>query len=191
MEITPLAIAGAYSIANTPHRDDRGEFVEWFRADLLQASTGLNFHTLQANLSVSEKGTVRGIHYADVPPGQAKYVMCVAGAIRDFVIDIRVGSPTFGQWASVDLDATSRNAVVLDVGLGHAFVALEPHTVVTYLVTDVYKPHAEHAINPLDSDVALGFPLADSALLLSPKDQAAPSLAQAMQDGKLPVWQGS
>ncbi len=191
MEITPLAIAGAYSIANTPHRDDRGEFVEWFRADLLQASTGLNFHTLQANLSVSEKGTVRGIHYADVPPGQAKYVMCVAGAIRDFVIDIRVGSPTFGQWASVDLDATSRNAVVLDVGLGHAFVALEPHTVVTYLVTDVYKPHAEHAINPLDSDVALGFPLADSALLLSPKDQAAPSLAQAVQGGKLPVWQGS
>jgi dTDP-4-dehydrorhamnose 3,5-epimerase len=191
VEITPLAIAGAYSIANTPHRDDRGEFVEWFRADLLQASTGLNFHTLQANLSVSEKGTVRGIHYADVPPGQAKYVMCVAGAIRDFVIDIRVGSPTFGQWASVDLDATSRNAVVLDVGLGHAFVALEPHTVVTYLVTDVYKPHAEHAINPLDSDVALGFPLADSALLLSPKDQAAPSLAQAVQEGRLPVWQGS
>ena len=191
MEITPLAIAGAYSIANTPHRDDRGEFVEWFRADLLQASTGLNFHTLQANLSVSEKGTVRGIHYADVPPGQAKYVMCVAGAIRDFVIDIRVGSPTFGTWASVDLDATSRNAVVLDVGLGHAFVALEPHTVVTYLVTDVYKPHAEHAINPLDSDVALEFPLPAAELLLSPKDQAALSLAQAMQDGKLPVWQGS
>jgi dTDP-4-dehydrorhamnose 3,5-epimerase len=191
VEITPLAIAGAYSIANTPHRDDRGEFVEWFRADLLQASTGLNFHTLQANLSVSEKGTVRGIHYADVPPGQAKYVMCVAGAIRDFVIDIRVGSPTFGTWASVDLDATSRNAVVLDVGLGHAFVALEPHTVVTYLVTDVYKPHAEHAINPLDSDVALEFPLPAAELLLSPKDQAALSLAQAMQDGKLPVWQGS
>jgi dTDP-4-dehydrorhamnose 3,5-epimerase len=191
VEITPLAIAGAYSIANTPHRDDRGEFVEWFRADLLQASTGLNFHTLQANLSVSEKGTVRGIHYADVPPGQAKYVMCVAGAIRDFVIDIRIGSPTFGQWAHFDLDATSRNAVVLDVGLGHAFVALEPHTVVTYLVTDVYKPHAEHAINPLDSDVALEFPLPAAELLLSPKDQAAPSLAQAMQDGKLPVWQGS
>ena len=191
MEITPLAIAGAYSIANTLHRDDRGEFVEWFRADRLQDETGLAFQTVQANLSVSEKGTVRGIHYADVPPGQAKYVMCVAGAIRDFVIDIRVGSPTFGTWASVDLDATSRNAVVLDVGLGHAFVALEPNTVVTYLVTDVYKPLAEHAINPLDSDVALEFPLTDSALLLSPKDQAAPTLAQALQEGRLPVWQGS
>ena len=191
MEITPLAVFGAYAIENTPHRDDRGEFVEWFRADYLQEATGLNFQTVQANLSVSEKGTVRGIHYADVPPGQAKYVMCVAGAIRDFVIDIRVGSPTFGRWASVDLDATSRNAVVLDVGLGHAFVALEPNTVVTYLVTDVYKPHAEHAINPLDSDVALEFPLADSALLLSPKDQAAPTLAQASREGRLPVWQGS
>ena len=191
MQITPLSIPGAYSIVNTPHRDDRGEFVEWFRADRLQAATGLSFQTVQANLSVSEKGTVRGIHYADVPPGQAKYVMCVAGAIRDFVIDIRVGSPTFGTWAAVDLDATSRNAVVLDVGLGHAFVALEPHTVVTYLVTDVYKPHAEHAINPLDREVALDFPLADSALLLSPKDEAAPSLAQAMQAGRLPVWQGS
>jgi dTDP-4-dehydrorhamnose 3,5-epimerase len=191
VEITPLAISGAYSIANTPHRDDRGEFVEWFRADYLKEATGLSFQTVQANLSVSEKGTVRGIHYADVPPGQAKYVMCVAGAVRDFVIDIRAGSPTFGTWASVDLDATSRNAVVLDVGLGHAFVALEPNTVVTYLVTDVYKPHAEHAINPLDSDVALDFPLPDSALLLSPKDEAAPSLAQAMQDGRLPVWQGS
>ncbi len=191
MEITPLAIPGAYSVANTPHCDDRGEFVEWFRADHLKEATGLSFQTVQANLSVSEKGTVRGIHYADVPPGQAKYVMCVTGAIRDFVIDIRVGSPTFGTWASVDLDARSRNAVVLDVGLGHAFVALEPNTVVTYLVTDVYKPHAEHAINPLDSDVALDFPLPDSALLLSPKDEAAPSLAQAMQDGRLPVWQGS
>jgi dTDP-4-dehydrorhamnose 3,5-epimerase len=107
------------------------------------------------------------------------------------VIDIRVGSPTFGQWAHFDLDATSRNAVVLDVGLGHAFVALEPNTVVTYLVTDVYKPHAEHAINPLDSDVALEFPLPAAELLLSPKDQAAPSLAQAVQEGRLPVWQGS
>jgi dTDP-4-dehydrorhamnose 3,5-epimerase len=191
VEITPLAIDGAYVVNNTLHRDDRGEFVEWFRADRLQAATGLSFQTVQANLSVSEKGTLRGIHYADVPPGQAKYVMCVAGAIRDFVVDIRVGSPTFGQWAFADLDAHSRNALVVDVGLGHAFVALEPDTVVTYLVTDVFKPHAEHAINPLDADVALDFPLPDSLLLLSAKDQAAPTLAEALQEGRLPVWQGS
>jgi dTDP-4-dehydrorhamnose 3,5-epimerase len=190
VEIKQLAIPGSYLIENTVHRDDRGEFVEWFRADQLEVATGFRFSTQQANLSVSEKGTLRGIHYADVPPGQAKYVMCVLGAIRDFVVDIRVGSPTFGQHVAVDLDARSRNAVVIDVGLGHAFVALEPGTVVSYLVTDVYRPAAEHAINPLDSDVALDLPIEGSALLLSPKDQAAPSLRQAQEEGRLPVWQG-
>jgi dTDP-4-dehydrorhamnose 3,5-epimerase len=190
VEITSLGIAGAYRVDNTVHGDDRGEFVEWFRADRLEAEVGLRFHTLQANLSVSERGTLRGVHYADVPPGQAKYVMCVAGAIRDFVVDVRVGSPTYGQSVFVDLDAHSRGAVVIDVGLGHAFVALEPGTVVTYLVTDVYKPHAEHAVNPLDAQLALDFPLPRESLLLSPKDQAAPTLSLAKDEGRLPLWQG-
>lgn len=190
MEITPLGVPGAYRVDNTLHSDARGEFVEWFRADRLKAATGLVFSTAQANLSVSEKGSLRGLHYADVPPGQAKYVMCVAGAIRDFVVDIRVGSPTLGRSVFVDLDARTRGAVVLDVGLGHAFVALEPGTVVTYLVTDVYKPHAEHAINPLDPELGLEFPLPASGLLLSAKDEAAPSLSQAREEGRLPLWQG-
>lgn len=190
MEITPLGIAGAYRVDNTLHSDDRGEFVEWFRADRLEVATGLRFQTAQANLSVSEKGSLRGLHYADVPPGQAKYVMCVLGAIRDFVVDIRVGSPTFGQSVWVDLDARTRGAVVVDVGLGHAFVAMEPGTVVAYLVTDVYKPHAEHAVNPLDPELGLEFPLPVGTLLLSAKDQAAPSLSQAIEEGRLPLWQG-
>lgn len=190
MEITPLGIAGAYRVDNTLHSDDRGEFVEWFRADRLEVATGLRFQTAQANLSVSEKGSLRGLHYADVPPGQAKYVMCVVGAIRDFVVDIRVGSPTFGQSVWVDLDARTRGAMVLDVGLGHAFVAMEPGTVVAYLVTDVYKPHAEHAVNPLDPELGLEFPLPVGTLLLSAKDQAAPSLSQAIEEGRLPLWQG-
>jgi dTDP-4-dehydrorhamnose 3,5-epimerase len=190
VEIKPLAISGAYYIENTVHRDDRGEFVEWFRFDHLHAATGLSFDTRQGNLSESEKGALRGIHYADVPPGQAKYVMCVVGAIRDFVIDIRVGSPTFGTSVAVDLDARQRNAVALDVGLGHAFVALEPGTVVSYLVSDVYRPESEHAIHPLDDDVALDLGFPHSSLLLSPKDQAAPSLKQAREEGRLPMWQG-
>ena len=190
MEITPLGIAGAFRVENTLHKDDRGEFVEWFRADRLETATGLRFHTAQANLSVSEKGTLRGVHFADVPPGQAKYVMCVAGAVRDFIVDLRVGSPTFGHSVAVDLDATTRGAVVLDVGLGHAFVATEPGTVVSYLVTDVYKPQAEHAVNPLDKDLNLDFPLPIASLLLSAKDQGAPSLSQALEEGRLPLWQG-
>jgi len=190
VDIQPLAIDGAFLITPAIHKDGRGEFVEWFRADLLKQATGMDFTVAQANFSISAKGTVRGIHYADVPPGQAKYVMCAAGSLRDYVVDIRVGSPTFGQWDAVDITARERNAVVRDVGLGHAFVALEENTMVTYLVTDHYKPHAEHAIAPLDIDIALEFPLPPASLLLSQKDSMAPSFAIAQKQGMLPKWQG-
>ena len=188
MEITPLSIAGAFAITNTVHGDERGEFVEWFRADRIKTETGLDFFTMQANLSVSEKGTLRGVHFADVPPGQAKYVMCATGAIQDYVVDIRVGSPTFGAWEAVTISAKDRNAILLDVGLGHAFVALEEGTTVTYLVTDHYKPESEHAINPYDSQLGLEFPFAGGELLVSAKDQEAPSLRDALSGGMLPKW---
>ena len=190
MEITPLSIAGAFAITNTVHGDERGEFVEWFRADHLKNATGVDFSTIQANLSVSQKGTLRGIHFADVPPGQAKYVMCPTGAIQDYVVDIRVGSPTFGTWEAVTITAQDRNAILLDVGLGHAFVALEEGTTVTYLVTDHYKPEAEHAISPQDPDLGLEFPFSGQELLVSAKDREALSLQDALSSGMLPTWEG-
>jgi len=188
VDISPLSISGAFSVSTRVHRDERGEFVEWFRADFIEEQTGLRFFTAQANLSVSQKGTLRGIHFADVPPGQAKYVMCATGSIQDYVIDIRVGSPTFGQWESATITAKDRNAILLDVGLGHAFVALEEETTVTYLVTDHYKPQSEHAINPQDSEIALEFPFSAEELLVSPKDRQAPTLGEAMAGGILPRW---
>ena len=190
MEISPLSIAGAFAIKNLVHRDERGEFVEVFRADLIQDRTGLDFSTMQVNLSVSQKGTLRGIHFADVPPGQAKYVMCATGSIQDYVVDIRVGSPTFGRWEAATINAKDRNAILLDVGLGHAFVALEEGTTVTYLVTDHFKPHAEHAMNPLDSELGLEFPFSGDQLLVSARDQAAPSFSDALSSGMLPTWAG-
>ena len=191
MQITPLSIAGAFAITNTIHGDERGEFVEWFRADHLQKATGIDFSTIQANLSVSQKGTLRGIHFADIPPGQAKYVMCPTGAIQDYVVDIRLGSPTFGKWEAVTISAKDRNAILLDVGLGHAFVALEEGTTVTYLVTDHYKPEAEHAISPQDPDLGLEFPFSGQELLVSAKDREALSLQDALSSGMLPTWAGS
>ena len=190
MEITPLSISGAFAIRNTIHGDERGEFVEWFRADHIKNQTGLDFSPIQANLSVSQKGTLRGIHFADVPPGQAKYVMCPTGAIRDYVVDIRVGSPTFGSWEALTLTAKDRNAILLDVGLGHAFVALEEGTTVSYLVTDHYKPQAERAINPQDFDLGLEFPFKGQELLVSAKDRDAPSLQDALSSDMLPTWAG-
>lgn len=190
MDIRPLSVPGSFVVSPRVHSDSRGVFVESFRHDILRDSTGLDFGVAQANLSVSSRGTLRGIHYADVPPGQAKYVMCATGSIQDFVVDLREGSPTFGRWDHAVVSAEQRNAIVLDVGLGHAFLALEDNTTVTYLVTDHYKPHAEHAINPLDTDIGLSFTLETSELLLSDKDQEAPSFFGAQKTGLLPRWQG-
>jgi dTDP-4-dehydrorhamnose 3,5-epimerase len=112
------------------------------------------------------------------------------GRILDFIVDIRVGSPTFGQWVSVELSGANRNAVFLSEGLGHAFLALEDNTVVTYLVTDVYAPEREHEINPLDATLGLKFPMPQSELELSAKDAAAPGLLEAQELGRLPTWSG-
>ncbi len=183
-----LAIAGALEIITTIRGDTRGEFVEWFKAPALQEATGRDFTLAQANLSRSARGTLRGIHFADIPPGQAKYITCPVGSILDFIVDIRVGSSTFGQWVTVELSSQNRNAVFLSEGLGHAFLALEDDTVVTYLVTDVYRPDREHGINPLDTTLGLEFPFPTSELALSPKDLSAPGLRQAQESGLLPVW---
>ena len=186
--MTPLTIAGAWSVKNTVHGDHRGDFVEWFKAPHFEEVTGREFVLAQANMSRSSKGTLRGVHFADVPIGQAKYITCVVGSIIDFVVDIRVGSPTFGSWDKVELSSNERNAVFLEEGLGHAFLALEDDTVVTYLVTDIYRPEKEHGINPLDPALGLTFPLSASELELSAKDREAPTLEQARGAGLLPIW---
>jgi len=190
VHMSPLAIAGAFEITTTVHGDSRGEFVEWFKAEALARATGQNFSVAQANLSLSSKGALRGIHFADVPPGQAKYITCPVGRILDYIVDIRVGSPSFGDWVSVELSAVNRNAVYLAEGLGHAFLALENHTVVTYLVSDVHRPDREHEICPLDETIGLDFPIPRELLQLSEKDKIAPGLLQAKESGLLPIWSG-
>lgn len=168
--------------------DDRGVFLEWFRFDALEEALGHRFDLRQANTSVSRRGVVRGIHFADVPRGQAKYVTATRGAVLDFAIDIRVGSPTFGQWDSVLLDTVDRRAIYLGEGLGHAFVSLEDDSTVSYLVSDVYNPTAEHGIDPLDPAIGLEFPLPARELVLSQKDTEAPGLHAAAESGLLPLW---
>lgn len=139
-------------------------------------------------MSVSQRGVVRGIHFADVPPSQAKYVTCPKGAVIDFVIDVRVGSPTFGAWDSVRLDDLDRRAIYIAEGLGHAFLALEDDSVVTYLVSEGYAPEREHGVNPLCTTVGLEFGLPEEELLLSPKDTDAPGLLEAEKLGILPRY---
>ena len=188
MHIRELSIPDSYEITPVQHADDRGVFLEWYRFDLLEQAVGHSLQLKQANTSVSKRGVVRGVHFADVPPSQAKYVTAVRGAVLDFVVDIRVGSPTFGQWDSVRLDDVDRTAVYLAEGLGHAFVALTDDATVSYLVSDTYRPGREHGITPLDPTVALAFPDEAGELLLSPKDTEAPTLAVAAEAGLLPTW---
>lgn len=187
MQVRPLAVAGAFEITPRQFPDERGVFLESFRGDLLAAHVGHRLDVVQTNVSVSSRGTLRGIHFADVPIGQAKYVTALTGSLIDYVVDLRVGSPTFGQVDSVLLDATDRRAVYLAEGLGHAFLALEDGTTAHYLCGAAYDPAAEHGIDPLDPEVALALP-AGIDIRLSPKDAGAPSLAAASAQGMLPTW---
>ena len=187
MQIRRLEVEGAWEISPRQFRDERGVFLESFRADHLAEHVGHRLRIEQTNTSVSSRGTVRGVHFADVPPSQAKYVTAVSGSFIDFIIDIRTGSPTFGQWDSVLLDTVDRRSVYLSEGLGHAICALEDDSTVTYLCSSVYSPTREHGINPLDPELGLVFPDGLEPLL-SPKDAAAPTLAQAREQGLLPQY---
>jgi dTDP-4-dehydrorhamnose 3,5-epimerase len=188
VQIRELNIPDSYEITPQMFGDDRGVFLEWYRFDRLEETIGHSLVVAQANTSVSKRGVVRGIHFADVPPSQAKYVTCPRGAVLDFVIDIRVGSPTFGEWDSVLLDDSDRKAIYIAEGLGHAFVSLTDDATVSYLVSSTFSAGREHGINPLDSEVALSFPVPTEQLRLSPKDTDAPSLSAAAAAGLLPTW---
>ncbi|GAA0278451.1 dTDP-4-dehydrorhamnose 3,5-epimerase family protein [Cryptosporangium japonicum] len=187
MKIRPLSIDGAWEITPVQHGDPRGLFTEWYRFDHLAEAVGHPLRLAQGNLSVSARGVVRGIHFADVPPSQAKYVTCVRGAVVDVIVDLRVGSPTFGQHELVQLDETDRRAVYIAEGLGHGFCALTDDATLTYLCSETFAPTREHAIHPLDPDLGIQWPVDEPQL--SAKDAAAPSLAAARADGALPDYE--
>ncbi|WP_435243006.1 dTDP-4-dehydrorhamnose 3,5-epimerase family protein [Streptomyces cucumeris] len=187
MKVRELAVPGAWEITPDVHRDDRGTFVAHYVASAFTAAIGHPLRLGQNHHSVSRRGAVRGIHYADVPPGQAKVVTCTGGALLDVVVDLRTGSPTFGRWDSVRLDPVSCRAVYLEEGLGHAFVALEDTTVAAYLNSEEYDPAAEHEINPFDPALGLPWP-DDMERLVSARDRNAPTLAEAERAGLLPSY---
>ena len=185
MQITPTALPGVLVLTPAVHTDERGSFHEWYAGEAFARTAGHRLGLAQANASVSRRGVVRGVHFADVPPGQAKYVTCLSGAVLDVAVDLRVGSPTFGRWHAERLDTVDRRALYLPEGIGHAFCALADDTTVVYLCSEPYRPAAEHGVHPLDP--ALGLPWPDDVdLVLSAKDAEAPSLAEAQAAGMLP-----
>ncbi len=187
MLVTPFSINGVWRFDPLLRPDDRGIFLESFKESVFAETVGHPLHLAQMNISVSHAGTVRGVHFADVPPGQAKYVQCFSGQILDIVVDIRVGSPTFGQYEAIELDSDNHSGLYISEGLGHAFCALSDSVTVGYLCSEGYSPEREHGIHPLDPDLALPWPQGEQSVL-SPKDAAAPLLAEAIASGLLPQY---
>lgn len=188
MKARELDVPGAWEITPQVHADDRGAFFEWFTDSGFRGFSGHRFDLRQANCSVSAAGVLRGLHFAQVPPSQAKYVTCVRGAVFDVAVDIRIGSPTFGRWDAVQLDDRTRRTIYLSEGLGHAFLALEADSTVMYLCSAQYDPQREHTVNPLDPALGIVWPAIDGEPILSERDREAPTLAEAQAAGLLPTW---
>lgn len=189
MKVRELDISGAWEITPAIHGDSRGLFFEWLKDRDFTGFAGHRLDVRQANCSVSAAGVLRGLHFAQVPPSQAKYVTCVSGAVFDVVVDIRVGSPTFGQWDSVLLDDVDRRSIYLSEGLGHGFLALQDDSTVMYLCSAEYNPQREHTICATDPALAIDWPLVNGAApSLSDRDAAAPSFEEARASGLLPSW---
>ena len=187
MKFTPLGIEGVWLFESPVYRDDRGLFREWFKSETIEEFTGRRFAVEQANVSLSSKGTLRGIHYSLAPRGQAKWITCVTGSIKDVVVDIRPNSTTFGKWIEVELSGDSGKAVFIGEGLGHGFLALEDETAVAYLVSTPFSSKDEFGINPLDEEIGVDWGADLASMKISEKDRMAPTLSMQLGLGKLPL----
>lgn len=187
MKIQITALPGVYEFTPQVYDDTRGSFTETYRADVLREVVGHPVTWVQGNTSVSRLHALRGIHYSLAPEGQAKYVTCLRGMVHDVIVDLRVGSPTFGAHASVILAENVFNAVYIPPGFGHGFLALEENSLVNYQVSSHYSPDHEYGITPFDPTLDIGWcNVLDP--VLSPKDTAARSLREAQEAGVLPVY---
>lgn len=184
MKVTQTRLPGCLVIEPRVFGDDRGFFFESFNLDRL-AEQGLAPRFVQGNVSSSQRGVLRGLHY-QWPRPQGKYVSVVEGEVWDVAVDIRRGSPTFGQWAAVVLSAENRRHFWIPEGFAHGFVAMSERAVFTYLCTETYDPAADANIRWDDPQLAIDWPVSDP--LLSPKDAAAPLLS-AIEPARLPVYQ--
>ena len=185
MKRIPSALPGVVVIEPVMHGDARGFFMETYRESDL-AALGITDRFVQDNQSRSSRGVIRGMHFQVGGHPQAKMIRCARGSILDVTVDLRRGSPTFGQWASVLLSAENRRQIYLPPGFAHGFMALEDSDVL-YLMSDHYRSELERGIQWRDP--ALGLPWPARGGLLSPKDKALPMLND-VTPADLPIQEG-
>ncbi|WP_242640766.1 dTDP-4-dehydrorhamnose 3,5-epimerase family protein [Streptomyces kasugaensis] len=186
-DVSELKIPNAFRITPRQIPDRRGSFYEAFRSAALTEAIGYPFRIGQANYSVSRRGTLRGIHATSLPPGQAKLVTCVRGAVLDVAVDLRVGSPTFGEFEITHQDEESGVSVYMADGLGHAFLALTDDVCMNYLCSTEYVPGTMIDVNALDPQLGIPWNLTCDPVM-SDKDAAAPNAAEAIAAGLLPTY---
>lgn len=186
MKLIELSIPGLFVLESPVRGDDRGSFREWFKDEDFVAA-GIDFHALQANLSVSKRNVVRGLHYSMAPEGQAKVVTCAHGELDDVIVDVRVGSPTFGQCEVVHLAAGEERSVYVPVGVAHGFCVTSEIGALTYLLSSPYNAPRELEIHPFDKEISVPWPLSGEAIV-SAKDAAAPLLRERLEANELPLY---
>jgi dTDP-4-dehydrorhamnose 3,5-epimerase len=186
MELTPLGIEGAWLAQSPVRHDARGFFREWFKREDIYAKTGIDFPVNQANISISKKGVIRGIHYSLAPGSQAKWITCVSGSIKDVIVDIRPKSPTFKKIEYVNLSANDGKCVLISGGLGHGFISLEETSCISYLLSSSYLPEFEFGIYPFDTDLNINWGDLGGASVLSSNDKNSLSLREQEIFKKLP-----
>jgi dTDP-4-dehydrorhamnose 3,5-epimerase len=174
VEIVDARLDGAKLIKSRVHGDERGFFLESYRADTL-AEAGIDLPFVQDNHSRSRGGIVRGMHFQ---PGQLKLVRCVRGAIFDVIVDVRPGSPTFGQWEGYELNDETHHQLFVPDGFAHGFCVLSDVADVTYKVSSYYDPTSEGGFRFDDPAVGIEWPVAAEDLIASARDTGAPTLAE-------------
>ncbi len=182
MRALPTRLAGLVLVEPDVHGDERGFFLETFRADRY-AEVGIDVGFVQDNHSRSRRGTLRGLHF-QTDPGQAKLVRCARGSIRDVVLDIRRSSATFGEHEVVDLDDVAHRQLFVPVGFAHGFVVRSEVADVTYKVSSAFDPTTEAGIAWDDPALAIDWGVADP--VVSDRDRSNPRLADAAPT--LPAW---
>ncbi|MGI5408541.1 dTDP-4-dehydrorhamnose 3,5-epimerase family protein [Streptomyces chartreusis] len=189
VQVHKLGIEGAFEFTPPVYKDDRGLFSSPYQEAAFTEATGHPlFPVKDISHNLSARGVLRGIHYTATPPGRAKYVYCPYGRVQDFLIDLRVGSPTFGQWEATEIGGDDCRALYIPVGVGHAFLSLAEDSMVVYVMSEGYVPENERAVSPFDPELGLPLP-AELTAAQSQRDLSAPTLAEAREQGLLPTYE--
>jgi dTDP-4-dehydrorhamnose 3,5-epimerase len=186
VKLIELPIPGAYVLESSVWEDDRGYFREWFKRGDLEAA-GVDFPIQQANLSMSQRNVVRGLHYSLAPEGQAKLVTCAYGELDDVLVDVRMGSPVYGRVEVVHLSADEERSVLIPAGIAHGFCVTSEMGALTYLLSSPFNAEMELEVNPFDKVLNIPWPLSGDAIT-SEKDAKAPTLMQRLWSGQLPKF---